>query len=226
VPVLVIVRNDYSTFTLLKSLVICLGDATTMAMIFLPKMLLVLKYDDFDKTAVASYVARTLTNSTEHDSVFEELRIKGRKPEEETDMEENNGRGGGGCCWHHRHHQNKNNNNVTVARWWSSFFSGSSPRRSSTMKSNAQSSAQSKTHTSKVVRAAPDTAVSMASWASSGSSGVEDSGLSMLRQKTPEEVAGNNLDVLVVQEELRKARAEIAAQEKLALQQAHEMRNK
>jgi hypothetical protein len=166
-----------------------------------------------------------LANSTEQDSVFEELRIKRRKPEEETNKEENNGRGGGGCCWHHhrRRKKKKNTNNnelhknkggdddtnrpVTVASWRSSFFS------------------------SKVVRAvsasAPDvdSAASLASWASSDSSGIEDPSLCVFKQKT-EEVAENNLDVLVVREELRKARAEIAAQEKLALQQAHEMRNK
>ena len=55
VPVLIMVKEDYLSFTILKSLVICIGDITTLAMVFVPKMLLVYKYYDFDVHAVASF---------------------------------------------------------------------------------------------------------------------------------------------------------------------------
>jgi len=58
VPVLVMVKDDYYSFTILKSLVICVGDQTTLAMVFVPKMLLVSKYGDFDARAVSALSRR------------------------------------------------------------------------------------------------------------------------------------------------------------------------
>ncbi|KAJ1446077.1 hypothetical protein M885DRAFT_547782 [Pelagophyceae sp. CCMP2097] len=77
-PVLVMVKDDFETFTLLKSLVICAGDLTTLAMIFLPKMHLVYRYHDFDRTAVAVFIASTLRSTTQNDTVYEQLRVKDR----------------------------------------------------------------------------------------------------------------------------------------------------
>jgi len=76
VPVLSMVRDDYVTFTLLKSLVICVGDVTTLAMVFLPKIMLVYKYGDFDASAIAGYVSESMTTSTQQDSLYERLRVK------------------------------------------------------------------------------------------------------------------------------------------------------
>ena len=47
VPVLIMVRDDRVTFTILKSLVICFGDLTTLGMLFVPKMFLIWKFYDF-----------------------------------------------------------------------------------------------------------------------------------------------------------------------------------
>ena len=79
VPVLIMVNDDYLSFTVLKSLVICVGDLSTLAMVFVPKMLLVSKYHDFDKVAIGRFVAESLqNNSTQRDSVYERLRVRRR----------------------------------------------------------------------------------------------------------------------------------------------------
>jgi len=81
VPVLVMVKDDYYSFTILKSLVICVGDLTTLAMVFVPKMLLVRKYGDFNRAAVAEYVSESMSDSTQKDTVYERLREKGKSAE-------------------------------------------------------------------------------------------------------------------------------------------------
>merc|ERR1711918_299954 len=70
------VRDDFVSFTILKSLVICIGDLTTLAMVFLPKMLLVYKYTDFDRNAISRHVAQSMTESTQKDLLYEQLRVK------------------------------------------------------------------------------------------------------------------------------------------------------
>jgi len=82
VPVLAMVKDDYYSFTILKSLVICAGDLTTLAMLFVPKMLLVWKYDDFDRGKIAEYVSQSVSESTQKDIVYERLRI-GKSGEDE-----------------------------------------------------------------------------------------------------------------------------------------------
>jgi len=78
VPVLIMVKDDYISFTILKSLVICAGDLTTLAMVFFPKMLLVTKYYDFEPLKVSQYVAKTMSESTQKDTVYEQLRVSTR----------------------------------------------------------------------------------------------------------------------------------------------------
>merc|ERR1719198_990002 len=75
IPVLVMVKDQYLFFTILKSLVICLGDLTTLAMVFLPKMLLVYKYQDFKRPAISEYIANTMSGTTQRDHVYEMLRV-------------------------------------------------------------------------------------------------------------------------------------------------------
>ena len=56
VPVLITIKDDYEIFTLLKSIVICASDLTTLIMLFAPKMSMVNKYYDFDKNKVSEYI--------------------------------------------------------------------------------------------------------------------------------------------------------------------------
>jgi len=91
VPVLVMVKDDYYSFTILKSLVICVGDLTTLAMVFAPKMLLIRKYYDFDRLAVSSYVSKTMSDSTQKDTVYEQLRVKNRSEKTDDDVAESSG---------------------------------------------------------------------------------------------------------------------------------------
>ena len=79
VPVLIMVKRNYLTSTILKSLVICAGDLTTLAMVFVPKMLLVYKYTDFGRADVSEYVAsrmRRTTNFSASAALYERLRLK------------------------------------------------------------------------------------------------------------------------------------------------------
>jgi len=88
VPVLAMVKDDYVSFTILKSLVICVGDLTTLAMVFVPKMLLVSKYHDFDPSAIAEYVSNSMSDSTQKDTVYEQLRVKGESPRKSAEVGE------------------------------------------------------------------------------------------------------------------------------------------
>ena len=86
VPVLVMVRDDRETFTILKSLVICFGDLTTLGMLFVPKMFLIWKFYDFHGGRVVDYVSALLTDSSQKDSLYDSLKVedpKKKKKEEE-----------------------------------------------------------------------------------------------------------------------------------------------
>jgi len=77
VPVLIMVKKNYLTSTIMKSLVICVGDLTTLAMVFVPKMLLVYKYSDFGREDVSEYVASsTLERSSASVTLYDRLRLK------------------------------------------------------------------------------------------------------------------------------------------------------
>ena len=76
VPVLIMIKDEYEYFTFLKSLVICATDLTTLMMLFFPKIQLIKKYHDFDKKLVSEYIQKTMSNSTQDDSVYEMLRKK------------------------------------------------------------------------------------------------------------------------------------------------------
>ena len=85
VPVLIMIKDEYEYFTFLKSLVICASDLTTLMMLFFPKMQLIKKYYDFDKMLVSKYIQQSMSNSTQDDSVYEQLRKRKETKADGTD---------------------------------------------------------------------------------------------------------------------------------------------
>ena len=76
IPVLIMVRDDRVTFIILKSLVICFGDLTTLGMIFVPKMFLLEKYYDFSKPKISEFISENMADSIQQDTIYNKLKVE------------------------------------------------------------------------------------------------------------------------------------------------------
>lgn len=74
-PILILLKDNYRVFTILKTFFICACDATVLFMIFGPKMSLVAKYVDFERDKIVHYINAKVQNSTQVDHIYQSLRI-------------------------------------------------------------------------------------------------------------------------------------------------------